>query len=201
MTQMDAVRTGAAEPESRTKRLKAQTWRTHERLDNAIMSHEPFASREHYSRFLLIQYRFHCMVDPLYRHAALQALFSQLADCSRLGLIRQDMVDLGVSEPEIAASPGEERIDLPEALGWLYVAEGSNLGAAFLLKEAGKLDLSQEYGARHLAAAPEGRGLHWRSFAAALDALELPEADEPRLIAGAEEAFGRVHALVKEVFG
>ena len=33
--------------------------------------------------------------------------------------------------------------DIPTALGWLYVAEGSNLGAAFLIKEAEKLGLSE----------------------------------------------------------
>jgi protein TonB len=60
-------------------------------------------------------------------------------------------------------------------MGWLYVAEGSNLGAAFLLKEAVKLNLSGSFGARHLAGAPEGRGLHWRTFTAALDSSQQQE--------------------------
>lgn len=91
--------------------------------------------------------------------------------------------------------------DLPTALGWLYVAEGSNLGAAFLLKEAAKLGLSEAFGARHLAAAPEGRGLQWRTFTAALDALELSDDEEGRVVAGAEAAFRRVRGLVKDAFG
>jgi heme oxygenase len=84
----------------------------------------------------------------------------------------------------------------PEALGWLYVAEGSNLGAAFLLKEAAKLGLSESFGARHLADAPEGRGLHWRRFTAALDAVALSASEEARAIASANDAFARVRALV-----
>ncbi len=63
-------------------------------------------------------------------------------------------------------------------MGWLYVVEGSNLGAAFLLKDAAKLGLGEEFGARHLAGAPEGRGLHWRTFTAALDEIELTEEEE-----------------------
>ncbi|MDP1908319.1 MAG: biliverdin-producing heme oxygenase, partial [Hyphomicrobium sp.] len=83
--------------------------------------------------------------------------------------------------------------------GWLYVAEGSNLGAAFLLKEAEKLGLSDTSGARHLAGAPEGRGLHWRTFVAALDAVTLSAAEEQRAVAEAEAAFERVHALTEQL--
>ena len=85
--------------------------------------------------------------------------------------------------------------------GWLYVAEGSNLGAAFLLKEAIRLELSETFGARHLAGAPEGRGLHWRTFTAALDSIALSQAEEDRVIAGAEAAFRRVQGLVDDIFG
>jgi len=43
-----------------------------------------------------------------------------------------------------------------EALGLLYVSEGSTLGAAFLFKEArDRLGLSETFGARNLAAYPQ----------------------------------------------
>ena len=80
-------------------------------------------------------------------------------------------------------------MDLPTALGWLYVAEGSNLGAAFLLKWAAALGLNETHGARHLAASPEGRARHWRSFTEALDGIELTQAEEGRVADGAREAF------------
>jgi heme oxygenase len=80
------------------------------------------------------------------------------------------------------------------------VAEGSNLGAAFLLKEAIKLGLSETFGARHLAAAPEGRGLHWKTFTAALDGVSLSAPEEGRVIAGAHAAFARVQESVDKVF-
>ncbi|MCK9909832.1 biliverdin-producing heme oxygenase, partial [Microbacteriaceae bacterium K1510] len=79
----------------------------------------------------------------------------------------------------------------------LYVAEGSNLGAAFLLKAAARLGLDETFGARHLAAAPEGRGLSWKKFTTALDAIALTEEEEQRVFAGARAAFSRVYALVE----
>lgn len=189
---------------SRSKRLKSATHETHDRLDKAIMGHEPFAGRDRYGLFVKVQHAFHREIDALYDDATLDALLPDLKGRRRFAQIGQDLADLGIEAPAYAAEPvfrPGAPLDLPTALGWLYVAEGSNLGAAFLLKDALKLGLSEEFGARHLAGAPEGRGLHWRTFTAALDAVPLTDEDEARAIAGAEAAFRRVHGLVDETFG
>lgn len=190
---------------SRSKRLKAASGDTHDRLDKAIMGHEPFSSRERYGLFIKAQHAFHRDIDVLYDDAALDMLLPDLQGRRRLPQIEQDLVDLGMGPLAFDApqvfTPGAV-FDLPTALGWFYVAEGSNMGAAFLLKWAKeKLGLSEEFGARHLAGAPEGRGLHWRTFTAALDEIALSEAEEARVVAGAQAAFRRVHGLVDAVFG
>ena len=187
----------------RGRRLKEHTHASHERLDQAIMRRKPFANRERFGLFVTTQHVFHRDIDALYRDELLADLVPDLADRRRLDLIEQDLADLGTAAPALdapAAFQADAPIDLPTALGWLYVAEGSNLGAAFLLKNAAKLGLSESFGARHLAGAPKERGLHWRTFTAALDAVPLTEAEENRVVAGAEAAFRRVHALVKEMF-
>ncbi|MBM7094103.1 biliverdin-producing heme oxygenase, partial [Streptomyces sp. S12] len=81
-----------------------------------------------------------------------------------------------------------------------YVAEGSNLGGAVLYKLAAKLGLNSGFGARHLAAHPDGVARHWRGFTAALDAVTLSRSQEDEVVAGAEAAFGRVRAHVEEAF-
>lgn len=189
---------------ARSKRLKAATGNTHERLDQSIMDGDLFASRERYGLFVKVQHGFHRDIDALYDDAALDALLPDLQGRRRLGLVEQDLADLGTGplpfDAPAAFAPGAD-VDLPTALGWLYVAEGSNMGAAFLLKWAKeKLGLSEDLGARHLAGAPEGRGLHWRTFTGALDAAPLSGEEEARVVAGAEAAFRRVHGLVREVF-
>lgn len=186
---------------SRAKRLKAATNETHDRLDTSIMAVEPFASRDRYALFLTVQHQFHRDIDVLYRNPALDKLLPDLAGRRRFGLIEQDLIDLGIvpAISGVAEFGSDTDVDVPTALGWLYVAEGSNLGAAFLLKEAARLGLSETFGARHLAAAPEGRGLHWKTFTSALDGLQLTETEEDRVISGARAAFARVQALVKEL--
>jgi heme oxygenase (biliverdin-IX-beta and delta-forming) len=185
--------------QSRAKRLRCATAGTHERLDKSIMAADPFASRECYGFFLQVQHQFHREIDTLYANAQLDQLLPDLGDRRRLHLVEQDLADLQIDAPMSRMAPVfDSEADVPTALGWLYVAEGSNLGAAFLLKESARLGLSETFGARHLAAAPEGRGLHWKSFTAALDAVNLTAPEDERVVAGARAAFARVQALVGE---
>lgn len=191
------------EEQSRAKRLKALTSTVHEGLDRSIMSAASFASIDRYKRFLAIQYLFHRDVAALYAEPRLQAAFPDLLQRCRLPLVINDMEDLGVAVPD-AGSPAfvaDAPLDLGTALGWLYVAEGSTMGAALLRKEAQRLGLTDEDGARHLAPAPEGPAPHWRTFTAALDGIALTDDEEKRAKGGALEAFGKVQAHVDAYLG
>lgn len=180
-------------------RLKSGTRDTHGRLDSRIMEGRPFESIERYGLFVLMQHDFHVMVSPFYQHDELAPLLPDLKLRDRLSRIEEDLADLDLPVPA-KAPDAAVAIDMYSALGWLYVAEGSNLGAAILLKSAQKLGLSDEHGARHLGGAPEGRGLHWKKFTAALNAIALTPDQEARVIAGANQAFAAVQALVEARF-
>lgn len=178
----------------RAKRLRAASTHLHERVDQSVMAAEPFASKANYAQFLRFQHGLHRRVAPLYADAQLQSLLPDLASRARLDEVERDLVDLGLEVPE--ATERAPALPVPEALGWLYVVEGANMGAAILAKEAGKLGLSDAFGARHLAGHPEGRGLHWRRFTAALDAVELTPDEDARAEAAAVAAFSHVLDLV-----
>lgn len=184
---------------TRIQRLKALTTGTHDTLDKRIMRAEPFADRDRYTLFLEVQHHFHTDVAPLYASTELNAKLSGLADRCRLEALRQDIADLGGVAENLVPTTGP--LSPAAALGWVYVAEGSNLGAAFLRKEAARLDLSDDFGARHLAGHPEGRGLHWRNFVSAYNELPMSEAEEIEAAEGAKAAFRRVHGLVERIFG
>lgn len=150
-------------------------------------------------RFAAIQYLFHRDIESLYDDSQLQALLPGLAQRRRVELIAADLADIGKPLPVTTDAPAfaaGAAVDMPTALGWLYVAEGSNMGAAMLRKEVAKIGLSDAHGARHLAPAPEGPAAHWRAFTQALDAVRLSADEEARAVAGAEAAFARVQALV-----
>lgn len=188
---------------SRAQRLKAATRPVHEGVDNAIMSAASFATLDGYARFLRIQYLFHRDVAALYADTRLLAVLPGLAARCRLPLVLADMDDLGLALPDADAPAfaADVPANLGVALGWLYVAEGSNMGAALLRKEAAKLALSDTFGARHLAPSGEGPAPHWRVFTTALDAVALSDSDEVRADEGAIAAFARVQAHIDAQLG
>lgn len=184
-----------------SKRLKQATHSQHERVDKAIMALQPFASREGYVAFLRVQYRFQQHTASLYHDPALAEWIADLPERCRFPTIGQDCKDLGVDTDALDGTQDPRIRTLPEALGWLYVNEGSNLGAAFLLKYAAALELTPEFGARHLAPSDSGRGLHWRQFTAQLDAIALTEEQQRIAIKGAQDAFAYVEALAAARIG
>lgn len=183
---------------SRARRLRAATGDMHERLDSRINAAAAFDSVEAYGRFAQMQWVFHAELAPLYGDAGLQAVLPGLPGRQRLALVAADLADLDIApamEPEARFAAG--RIDMAEALGWLYVAEGSNMGAALLRKAVARLGLSDAFGARHLAPAPGGPAAQWRVFTAALDTAELDATGERRAVQGARTAFARVERLAE----
>ncbi|ATQ42955.1 biliverdin-producing heme oxygenase [Caulobacter mirabilis] len=189
---------------SRARRLKALTHAVHERLDGSIMAAASFDTVKGYGRFVTAQALFHHDIAALYDDESLQALLPGLVERRRIQLIMRDLADLDLEDPIGATTPTfrpDRPIDTPTALGWLYVAEGSNLGAAVLRKQAAKLGLADTHGARHLAPAEDGPAAYWRRFTEALDAVDLDAAAEARVVAGAEAAFARMQSHVDHHLG
>ncbi|WP_245429010.1 biliverdin-producing heme oxygenase [Rhodoplanes elegans] len=184
-----------ATPASRWRRLQAATDAVHRALDARIMMGDPFRDRPRYARFLAMQLQIFRDVDALYADAALRAVFPDLAERRRLHLAEQDAADIGLDPVPLDRPALAPPVDVPTGMGWLYVIEGADLGSPFLLQETVKIGIGEDFGARHMRGHPQGRGLHWRHFTEALDAAVMSEAEEARLIAGAEAAFTRVNRL------
>lgn len=147
--------------------LKDATHTIHEDLDKNIMARGLFSSADKYRDFVQLQYQFHRDINALYSHAQLAEIIPDLAARNRFAQVCQDMQDLGLPLPA-----QEDPVDAKEAstaVGWLYVAEGSKLGANFLIKLAEKIGFTENFGARHLAADPGGRGPSWTAFKSAID--------------------------------
>lgn len=181
-----------------TKRLKAGTSRDHDSVDTLVMQARPFESLLRYGYFLRLQHRFHGSIDALYDDIELNRLLPGLSELPRFEAVCADMTDLDLVVPP--APPAVAPTSTHAALGWLYCSEGSNLGAAFLFKETQQIGLDAENGARHLAAHPDGRGLHWRQFVVLLDGLELSEVQREEAVSGAVAAFDFYRAALREVF-
>lgn len=182
-----------------SEHLRQSTRPTHQALDDKVMQAQPFQSIESYGKFLCVQHGIHRDVAPLYAMPEVAAIIPNLSQRLRLQAVEKDAADLNITLPlysELPATSDATKIGIPEAMGWLYVIEGSNLGAAILLKLAKKMGLSETYGARHMAAQDCGRAATWRSFKDGADATELNESERARAVVAAQTAFLRVHSLV-----
>ncbi len=195
-----------AQTMTRIERVKAATRDDHQQIDDMVMAMKPFDNRVNYARFLKMQYRFHRVMKALYTAPDLNDLVPGLASRSRFDDVCADLADLKVALPGADMTPGTagDASDMaaPQKgvgrIGWLYVCEGSSLGAAFLLKAAGNIGLEETFGARHLRGHADGRGKHWREFVAQLNALELDAAEEAEFMQGAHDAFAFFHSLLLE---
>jgi heme oxygenase len=158
--------------------LRAATARAHAALEEIVGPLTNLAAYTHYARGL---HAFRAALEPQVLPIATQ--FSpryrptQIAD-----LLAEDLDDLHAT-PSPPASMMIE--DMAEALGALYVLEGSGLGARVLVKQVQALGLTQSFGARHLwrqAASLEA----WREF---LVFLEGAAVDLDRIVTSANATF------------
>lgn len=190
---------GTAVRPALSHRLRHETAAQHERMHGLMAQGNPFGSRERYTAFVSAQYLFQRDVEHLFAERAVHAAVPDLAARGREAASLADLGDLQAPVPVDALATASTR--MPEALGWLYVSEGSTLGAAFLFKEAqANLGLSAEFGARNLAAYPDGRAQVWRRFVASLDSDDLPPETHDAVVAGAHAAYDRFGKLLQRFF-
>lgn len=186
-------------PSLRSQRLNQITHLPHSKLDALVKAHAPFETQANFARFVVAQYLFQSELVSLYNDAELLAIVPDLPERCRADAAKADLADLETDVPAPVAgavnSPGKA-----EALGWIFVSEGSKLGAAFLIKRAVSLGLSETFGARHLGEPAGGRAEGWKRFVKTLDGLAFSAQEEADIEKGAIEAFNRFTVLLEQAY-
>ena len=179
-------------------RLKTETASQHEYMHQLMEKAQVFKDVAHYAKFTLSQYYFQKNVEYLFQHPKVAALISDLDIRGRSQAAYLDLQDLQIEPKSLALVT--ETIGFPEALGWIYVSEGSTLGAAFLFKQAQQsLGFSADFAARNLATYPEGRAKVWKHFIEELDQADFTQDEQDRVIYAAQQAFDYFGALLKDI--
>lgn len=186
-------------PALRSQRLNQITHAPHEQLDKAVKANAPFETLESYKRFVVAQYLFQAELQHLYNDPELTKIVSDLPARCRAEHAKADLNDLNTELPQ-AVEGAVENPSKAQAMGWLFVSEGSKLGAAFLIKRATALNLSDSFGARHLGEPVGGRAEGWKSFIRTLDGLNFTEQEEAQADQGAIEAFERFNVLLNHAY-
>jgi heme oxygenase len=179
--------------------LNQITHEPHSTLDALVKAHAPFETQASFARFVLAQYLFQSELVALYNDAALTAIIPDLPARCRAEAAKADLADLHTDVPAPVAGAVKNPTQA-EALGWLFVSEGSKLGAAFLIKRAAGLGLSDTFGARHLGEPAGGRAQGWKSFIRTLDGMTLTEQEEAEMDKGALNAFHRFTVLLEQAY-
>lgn len=176
--------------------LRAGTATLHRRVEQAVDIPGHLGSLPAYTAMLV---RFHGFYAPLEdRLAAVRGYESVGLDIAARGkahLIRDDLRALGHPPEALPACPSLPAVSsLADALGCLYVLEGSTLGGQFIRREvAARLGLTPDRGCAFFAGYSDRTGAMWKAFGAAVTAHadEHPE-DRDAIVAAAIDTFARL---------
>jgi heme oxygenase len=193
------------EPRTLLQTLKAETRPHHERAERVVRLMEPSLTLAGYRRHLEALYGLYASLEVTLA-ARLEGRFPplRLEERWKLPLLAEDLRALGHEEASLARLPRPSRPpslpDVPEALGCLYVLEGSTLGGQLILRHlqrhfegvaAGGFVFFRAYG--------ESVGPMWKAFGEALVRACPDPALAPRVVKGAQDTFEAFEAWLREV--
>jgi heme oxygenase len=180
-------------------RLKQETAAEHEAIEGAARIMDPALSLAQYQHYLEQSYGFYAPLEPV---------LQQLGAWEQLGLAATERVKLPLLEADLAALGSDVRLlplaappnlqDVAEALGCLYVLEGSTLGGRVISRHV-QARLGRDVPRRFLDGYGPATGARWQTFRGALAAaartrnVERRAGDgrsvDARIIAGAKATF------------
>jgi len=172
-----------ASAESLRDALREGTRTDHDRLEDGLRLTDPAMTRDRYAEVLALFHGFWAGWEPRVATELRDDAF--LAPRRRLHLLREDLRALGIEPAALPDCPPPELHGRGEAMGSLYVMEGSTLGGRVILKGLGRLGLGEGGGTRYFAGHGEATGAMWRGFLARLDA----EPDREAVLRGARATF------------
>jgi len=173
-------------------RLRIVTRPAHDKLEGTLGLLDERLNLEAYRKVIERFYGFWRNWEPqvaaLYRNAAF------LDPRRRLHLLQADLAALGLSARAVAmlpVCPAPVLHNAAEALGPLYVMEGSTLGGRIIERNVERcLGLNGQDGCSYFAGYGARTGSMWRSFLTRLD--QAPAADAEQIADGATATFERL---------
>jgi heme oxygenase len=155
--------------------VRQRTTELHQEIEARFNLPSRTADRERYAELLLKMLGFHELLERQFAEAGLESAAIDFAPRRKRQWLVDDLHMLGISDAVIADAPRCSLLAPPrsiaEAVGRLYVVEGSTLGGKHIaqsLKQ--RLNLSADNGARFFNSYGDSLGQMWRSFTTAADA-------------------------------
>jgi heme oxygenase len=180
--------------------LKLATAAAHSSLECVLAKRGYFDGREQYIQYLQ---RFLAFQDDAERALDTPITIEAVPDWHqrrRTHLARADLATLGAQERSFPRSSGRlpHVASREQALGIVYVLEGSTLGGAYLLQQLAPLGITAAHGGSYLASYGSDRGKMWQRFLFTLEEAQLRQVRAESIAAAAIATFATARYYLTE---
>lgn len=187
-------------------RLRQETTVAHMATETAVDITAHLQSADVYRGLLLRFYGFYAPLSTVFNRFAFDAgsAFENPA-APRAAWLEQDLATLGFDKAHIAGAARCTELprlaDMDEALGALYVIEGSSLGGNIIAKQVSRtLSLDAGNGARFFNGYGEETGPRWKAFSQAMNDYGRTTPAPGNVVEGARDTFTQLGRWMKRSF-
>lgn len=179
------------------RKLRTETAPMHSSLEaNAVSTSlmSPALDEKIYKRYLTVMGEVVAFTEKVI-FPAVQDIVPDLHERHKLQHIHADLASLTSQEQQQPAlfHPDEKAFNVPFALGYMYVIEGSTLGGRVILKHVQeKLKLDEHRGASFFAGYGAETGVKWKNFLSNLTNYAERSGNGDEIIKGAVHAFAAI---------
>lgn len=174
---------------SRISSLRAATTTQHQELDGLIRLMDENVQKSYYAKILSLFFGFVSSFEAsLFSHPEWLSNLPEIARRKKSDKLRADLEQLDINPIHLPVNqnPPPTR-EFAEALGVMYVMEGSTLGGQMMTKHLAKKfpELSHHY----MRGYESETGKMWQQFLAALEKFELSSDEEEKMKKAAQATF------------
>lgn len=181
------------------QRLRESTRAAHEDLETAVEIEQQFLSRTAYAGYLSRLLGAHEVAERALSPFDFGALGFDYGARRKSELLKADLCHVGFAGARVSA-PQTESLklqSLAEALGCVYVIEGSSLGARAVLPQIKRvLGFDERAGASYFAGLGEEGKVIWRACLNAIIAIPPRSAEADQVVGGAHATFAAFRAIL-----
>ena len=183
--------------------LRNQTAESHKSLENRQLSRSLLEQSLSISFYQLYLSRLYGVVRACEAQAypLLSHLLADLPRREKAELIFNDLLATGMSQNDIAQLPVHHfhEMTIAQAIGVMYVLEGSTLGGKILYKHISQsLALNEQTGVSYFYGYGQQTGILWKSFITTMADYAVEENCEQEIISSAVSTFNEIGRWLNE---
>lgn len=177
------------------ERLRCETRDLHDRIESTVRIGGAGFTRDDYVQFLAATYGFVAPCEEALRRLELRSVIPDLVDRFKETRLADDLAACDVRPEGVARCADLPPLEtMADALGYLYVLEGSSLGSQILVRQV-RDGLGETVPLAYLTGYGSRTGAMWQSFKRTLEERgAAAPAKQDRVIASARATFASLTA-------